>query len=283
MTSEFKCPAGRPVRKEHVGSDRWAWFHSDGIHESAWELCQCQPRAAEPEAPAPSKRPILDWAVSVFGSVARNRNERAARLVEEAIELAQVEGVEHQTISKIAERVFSKPTGTLETEIGDVGLTLEALAENVCVDLQRATAARFAWLQAQPVEERRAKHDAKVAAGTAYSTEPPKPPPAQGCGGSPGKPNRKAAAEHEAERPLPEFLGGGLGRHAGWHTYSPGCDVGYFCLICPGCPDCKPASEEPVEWMREAALDRPDWQDKQARETAINAILAALRSAGLEE
>ncbi len=43
---------------------------------------------------------FLQWAIDTFGPVAANRDERAARFVEEAIELAHAEGLELWTVAR---------------------------------------------------------------------------------------------------------------------------------------------------------------------------------------
>ena len=47
-------------------------------------------------------REFLAWAVAMFGPIASLRSERALRFTEEAIELAHAEGVERDTLNKIA-------------------------------------------------------------------------------------------------------------------------------------------------------------------------------------
>lgn len=73
----------------------------------------------------------LEWATSTFGPVARNRDERAARLVEEAIEFAHAEGVTRETMLGLVERVFESPPGETLAELQAVAMTLDAAAENL--------------------------------------------------------------------------------------------------------------------------------------------------------
>jgi len=63
---------------------------------------------------------ILTWAIDTFGEVAKNPHERAARLVEEAIEVAQAVGLPLDTVDIIAGRVYSRPPGELAQEIGNL-------------------------------------------------------------------------------------------------------------------------------------------------------------------
>lgn len=51
-----------------------------------------------------------------------SRHERCLRLVEEAIELAQSEGVKDTVIHTIADQVYAKPLGIPQKEAGGVGV-----------------------------------------------------------------------------------------------------------------------------------------------------------------
>ncbi len=77
---------------------------------------------------------ILAWAISTFGVIAIRRDERASRFLEEALELAQVEGVSEAMAETILARVYSRSCGDVTREIGQAQLTLECLAENISLD-----------------------------------------------------------------------------------------------------------------------------------------------------
>jgi hypothetical protein len=117
-------------------------------------------------------REILNWAIENFGPVAANRDERAARLAEEAIEIAHAEGVSLEMVAKIADRVYSRPAGELSQEIGGVRVTLEALAENAGLSVEEETAREFQRIIRLPKEWWEQRHAEKVAAGTANLSEP---------------------------------------------------------------------------------------------------------------
>lgn len=121
---------------------------------------------------------VLAWAVENFGPVARNRDERAARLAEEAIEVAQAEGVPLEIVKRIAERVYSRPAGALGQEIGGLTITLDALAENAGLDAQAEGDRELARILALPKDWWTRKHAEKVAAGTADLTAAQEPPDA---------------------------------------------------------------------------------------------------------
>ena len=115
---------------------------------------------------------ILKWAVSNFGPVAANRDERAARVAEEAIEIAHAEGVSVDALWRIVGRVYSRPIGHIAQEIGGLGVTLEALAENVGLSTEIETEREFQRIIGLPKEWWEQRHAEKVAAGTADLSEP---------------------------------------------------------------------------------------------------------------
>lgn len=106
---------------------------------------------------------FLQWAIDTFGPVAAHRDERAARFVEEAIELAHAEGLDLLTVDRIMWRVYNRPRGHTAKEIGQAMATLECLAENIGLNAADEAEKEFARVQAIPQEEWTARHDAKVA------------------------------------------------------------------------------------------------------------------------
>lgn len=110
---------------------------------------------------------ILRWAIDTFGPIAADRHERAARFLEEAMELAQVEGVSHHIAKAIADRVYSRPTGTLTREVGQAQVTLECLAANVGVDADEEAAKEFDRVRSISPDKFRKKQAAKAAIGIA--------------------------------------------------------------------------------------------------------------------
>lgn len=75
---------------------------------------------------------IGKWVRKVFGDkIFFDRHERALRILEEAMELAQVEGVAETQASMLAARTWSRPVGELRQEVAGIGVTLLAYAEAV--------------------------------------------------------------------------------------------------------------------------------------------------------
>lgn len=115
----------------------------------------------------PEQYRVLTWAVDSFGAIAKNRDERAARLVEEAMEVAQAENVPLEVIHRIADRIYSRPVGDLGQEIGGLGITILALCENSGIDFTEQTNREFERVLSKPRDWWQKKHAEKVAAGTA--------------------------------------------------------------------------------------------------------------------
>jgi hypothetical protein len=113
------------------------------------------------------QRDVLRWAIRTFGPIAGNRDERAARFLEEAIELAQAEGITRMVALNIAYRVFSRTPGHSDVEVGQAMMTLEALAENIGVDANDECRKEFDRVRTISQDEWDRRHAAKVALGIA--------------------------------------------------------------------------------------------------------------------
>lgn len=114
---------------------------------------------------------ILEWCVRVFGPVARDPRERALRLLEEVLELAQTQGVTYTDARAVAVRTFARDPGSAAVELGQAGMCLEVMAAVMGRDLGREVNLEFARVQDIPDAEFHRRHDAKVAVGAALSRE----------------------------------------------------------------------------------------------------------------
>lgn len=120
------------------------------------------------------KRRISEWLRTRFGDEVRlNRHERAARVLEEAAELAQAEGVDRAFADRILARVFSRPRGNPYQEAAGVAVTLLAWSATTGADLDALALAEVERIERLPVEHFRQKHAEKAAAGTALAGTPP--------------------------------------------------------------------------------------------------------------
>ncbi len=76
------------------------------------------------------QRIVGSWVARTFGvAVSQNLKERATRVVEEAIELAQAEGVDYRVIEDLLNHVWRKTPGHPLQEVGGIGVTLLAYCE----------------------------------------------------------------------------------------------------------------------------------------------------------
>ena len=80
---------------------------------------------------------IRRWHSHVFGDKAMQHGARiyAMRLLEEALELAQAEGVLPQEVDHIVEQVYRKPAGDPAKEFGGVLITATCYANHAELDM----------------------------------------------------------------------------------------------------------------------------------------------------
>lgn len=111
---------------------------------------------------------IATWVESRLGTkVLMDRKERAARLVEEAIELCQAEGVPEIRAINICRRVYERPVGVPRQESAGVGVCWLAYCYatgTLPLDVVEEEVARIEGVNP---EVTRAKHNAKVHADLA--------------------------------------------------------------------------------------------------------------------
>lgn len=70
---------------------------------------------------------VGQWCERCFGvERANNKRERALRVLEEAVELAQAEGVTYEQAERQVRVTMSRPVGSAAQEVGGVGVTLLA-------------------------------------------------------------------------------------------------------------------------------------------------------------
>jgi hypothetical protein len=112
---------------------------------------------------------IFDWTVRTFGAECATGPERAIRLLEEAVELAQSECVPRIAAERVIARVFDRPGGNPRKEASQVALTLGAYCEWKGwdpVDLASEEADR---VESIPIEQWRTRHEAKQGDGIVQS------------------------------------------------------------------------------------------------------------------
>jgi hypothetical protein len=116
---------------------------------------------------------VAAWVCSRIGVAHMHPRERAMRLLEESIELAQAEGITAEQVARQADHVFSRPGGLAIQEAGGVavcllgwcaahGLTLRDIAE---WEIQR--------IEAKPAKDIRGSLARKNGADLVVCVEPP--------------------------------------------------------------------------------------------------------------
>lgn len=98
-----------------------------------------------------------------------NVAERVARLVEEAAELAQAEGLPFEFVLRIVRHVYAKLPGDPAQELGGLGVTLLAYAASKGLSADACEAAEVRRIRGLSVEHLRARHQAKADAGIAQT------------------------------------------------------------------------------------------------------------------
>lgn len=110
---------------------------------------------------------IRNFVHRVWGEKAMvNLPERAARVIEEAVELGQAHDISKEVMLAIVDRVYSRPKGDPSDEAGDVMFTLLAYTETAHVNIESVLALRLERVESIPVDVLRERHKQKRAAGT---------------------------------------------------------------------------------------------------------------------
>ena len=106
------------------------------------------------------------WCIAAFGDDhAKSIEQRAVRLVEEAVEAAQAAGAQASMLHHLVDYVFSRPVGDLRQELGGVGVTLIALAAAAQLSADALEAEEVARILGKPLAHFAQRNAAKNAAG----------------------------------------------------------------------------------------------------------------------
>lgn len=113
------------------------------------------------------------WIISRFTRMALNsRLERAMRLLEEAVELAQACNVPKEYVGKLADHVYSRPPGTVEQELAGVGVAALGFAAHARVSFSAVVRQEVERIEGLSIEHFRARQNAKADAGIAMGVDP---------------------------------------------------------------------------------------------------------------
>lgn len=116
-------------------------------------------------AGAPYQKRVREWLVACFGErFADPDQERAARHMEESIELFHAQGKSFEELVALARRVYSRPAGDPQRELGDAMVTLAALAEANGYDMVAAGEEALArnWDRVDAIREKQASKPANT-------------------------------------------------------------------------------------------------------------------------
>lgn len=105
------------------------------------------------------------WARETYGPRVENARYQAFRLLEEAMELAQTQGLGLEDFVRAAEYVSARKIGDTKTEIGDLSLCLDILAENLGLSVDSCHAGCLNRIQFLDPVKCREKDDDKIAFG----------------------------------------------------------------------------------------------------------------------
>lgn len=111
------------------------------------------------------QRRCMAWAERTYGENARSRRILALRLVEEAVELGQAQGLTAKDFRIVLKRVLGRKPGDTKQEIGGLMVVLYCLAENLGLDVDGCEATEINRVHAAPLDELKAKEAEKFQQG----------------------------------------------------------------------------------------------------------------------
>ena len=107
-----------------------------------------------------------NWAKRAFGlEHTTNSKVRALRLLEEAIELAQAEGIKRHLVDHCTEIVYSRPVGQANQEIGGVLMTAAVYCGCVGRDIDEVLATELDRVLAKPLTQFHERNQDKINLG----------------------------------------------------------------------------------------------------------------------
>jgi hypothetical protein len=122
------------------------------------------------ESESRMRRQILcyQWVTAVrSAAIANDLHERVKRIVEEATELAQAEGLPLEMVFRIVQRTYGRPVGKPEQEVGGIMTTLMTYCQAKGISLYMAEVAEFARALCTPYYVLKRKYEEKVRDGVA--------------------------------------------------------------------------------------------------------------------
>lgn len=142
-----------------VRSDKWCVYDKEGVflaqQKSFVEAKVTAEQAlAQIEQPQPSREHrVGDWVITRIGKAHMQSRERAIRLLEESIELAQAEGITAEQVSKQSAHVFSRPPGTPRQEAAGVAVCLLGWCAANETTFEALADEEIARIEAKPIDQ----------------------------------------------------------------------------------------------------------------------------------
>lgn len=115
---------------------------------------------------------MITWVKRCFGDTSADcLQERAARTLEEAVELVQACGLDEGKALRILTEVYRNPPGVIEQEIGGVTTTILGLAESLGVSADECEQRELERVEALPDDHFRQRQARKTARGMTVVAE----------------------------------------------------------------------------------------------------------------
>lgn len=163
---EFRVLGGDPVWKLALDCNHVVVVpRQDGFPAPAVASCSTCPRP-EPVGRDLRQKQVARWCQAAFGTThTMSVEQRAIRLLEEAIEAYQAAGGKLGMAYQLVDYVFERPKGELGQELGGVGVTLLALANAAGLSADEEEAREVARVLALDLDVVRKRNATKDAAG----------------------------------------------------------------------------------------------------------------------
>jgi hypothetical protein len=117
---------------------------------------------------------VFGWVSRVFGSkIAHSVIERATRVREEAVEVAQAAGVPRDAAVAVLRRCYDREVGDVRSEVANLSVTLLALCGTLKVSAEELERNEIERILAIPEEDMRARQSRKHADGIGIAPTPP--------------------------------------------------------------------------------------------------------------
>lgn len=102
---------------------------------------------------------VWNWLLTCFGvAIARDKDERNQRFLEEALELVQATGMPAEVAHNLVDYVYGRPVGIDRQEVGGVIITLSALCSANGIDLNDAAGTELLriWSKIDTIRQKQA-------------------------------------------------------------------------------------------------------------------------------